>query len=181
MNELLKIQKVSKVLRAVLTVILVLLPVVSFVCWINFNNIPPHIDMLNLRALPFVTPQSLSLHSRLLCFAASLIPLCVEMAGIVILIRLFRLYERMSIFNATNVACFRKLGKILLAQALAGVLYIPLLSLAITMDNPPGTRRIAIGIDSLDMTALVAGTMIIVISWVMEEGRKLEDEQLHTV
>ncbi len=181
MNGLTRIQKVSRMLRFILMAVMVLLPVVSLVCWLSFNILPTSVDVLNLRSIPIEVQRNLSLHSRLLCFAASFIPICVQMVGIVVLMRLFKLYEQMLFFSDANVACFRKLGKVLLAQAIAGVLYVPLLSLAITMDNPPGQRRLAVGFDSLDVTALVVGIMVIVISWVMEEGRKIQDEHLYTV
>ncbi|MCP4221111.1 MAG: DUF2975 domain-containing protein [bacterium] len=49
------------------------------------------------------------------------------------------------------------------------------------MQNPPGQRILRIGFGSDDITKLVIGLLIILVSWIMNEGRELQEEQQYTV
>jgi hypothetical protein len=57
----------------------------------------------------------------------------------------------------------------------------PLMSVAITVHNPLGRHMLSIGLESPDVTALLVGAILAVITWVMEEGRKLQEEQDHLI
>jgi hypothetical protein len=51
------------------------------------------------------------------------------------------------------------------------------MTLALTFNNPPGQRMISIGFSSTDFSEIVTALMIIVVAWIMDEGRKLKEEQ----
>ena len=172
-----RIQRLSHTLRLALTSILLLIPILSIVYWWNLNHLP---DSL-VGQLPVSPSQALSGLDRFLGFLASLIPIGVKMAGLYMLIKLFRLYENLEIFSNRNVICFRNLGRILIFWVIAQLIYIPLISIVVTYQNPPGERSIAVSLGSADLTALIIGVTLLVISWVMDEGRKLEEEQRYTV
>jgi cellulose synthase/poly-beta-1,6-N-acetylglucosamine synthase-like glycosyltransferase len=177
MNHQQRIQRLSCALRLALTAIFLSIPVLSILYWWNLNNLPESL----VGQLPVVPRQELSGTTRFFGFLASLIPLAVKMAGLYVLIKLFRLYENAEIFSSHNVACFRNLGRILMLWVISQLIYIPLISLVITYNNPPGERAIAVSLGSTDLTALIVGVILLVVSWVMDEGRKLEDEQRLTV
>ena len=103
------------------------------------------------------------------------------MAGIYMLIKLFHLYENLEIFSNRNVVCLRNLGRILILWVIAQLIYVPLISIVVTFQNPPGERSIAVSLGSADLTALIVGVTLLIISWVMDEGRRLEEEQRYTV
>lgn len=46
---------------------------------------------------------------------------------------------------------------------------------------PPGQRYFSLEFGSADLTALLIGGVLAVIAWVMEEGRKLQEEQDLTI
>ncbi len=98
------------------------------------------------------------------------------MYGIWTLIHLFRLYEAGIFFKAENVACFKKLSRILLWWVLAGLMVTPLTTLVLSMNNPPGGHVLQGSLQSADVTALVVGGVLSVIAGVMEDGRRLKDE-----
>jgi hypothetical protein len=52
-----------------------------------------------------------------------------------------------------------------------------LLGIALTLDNPPGKRLLVIGLDGGDFTGVFVGLVILIIAWVMEEGRKIREDQ----
>lgn len=85
----------------------------------------------------------------------------------VILNNLFRLYERSIFFSAKNVNYIRFLGCYLMIDWLAGYL----------TQSSPHER----GAVTVTFTELFIGFLVIFIAWVMDEGRKIQEEQELTV
>nr|WP_291332506.1 DUF2975 domain-containing protein [Desulfovibrio sp.] len=94
---------------------------------------------------------------------------------------LFGLYASGELFSPRNVTCYRRLGRTLLYWAAAAFLHTPLLSLASSIGMPQGQRHISVGIGSVEIVALFAGATALVISWVMDEGRGIEEERTLTI
>lgn len=177
MSKHYKIETFSRRLRYTLYALLGLVPALTVFFWLNVNSLPEFFPV----NLPVSIDRELSIGTRLLALLVSGLPLALKMVGILTLIRLFRLYERGVIFSEDNVACFRRLGKLLILWFFCVPVYQLMLSFCLTFQNPPGERVIAFGLGSADATVLIAGMMVLVISWVMDEGRALEDEQAYTV
>lgn len=97
------------------------------------------------------------------------------------LIKLFQLYSKNIIFSTKNVFYIRKICFMLFLQVLAGLAVQPFISLILTMDAPPGGHIIGIGIGSDEVSNLIIAGIALLISWIMEEGRKLEEETILTV
>ncbi len=172
-----RIRSASKKFRFMLLFVLIAIPVLNAGIWIFFNYLPEAF----VREMIPVSVGKLSPGTCLAGFLVSMIPSGVAMIGIYVLIRLFRLYENAQIFTPENVRCFRNLGRILMIWAAAGILYDPMISLALTLANPPGQRMITVSLGSPDITALLVGGIISLMAWVMEEGRILQDEQNFTI
>jgi hypothetical protein len=85
--------------------------------------------------------------------------------GAITLIRLFRLYEGGSFFAAGNVRCIQILGFIVAGYGL----------IQIALEFLPPNRSVEIG------GSLVFGLLILFIAWIMDEGRKIQEEQELTV
>jgi hypothetical protein len=169
-----RIRKASKKLKMLLWAAFFLIPVIHGLIWIFFNHFP---DDSARKMLPIAVSGDLSASTRSLGFLVGMLPAGVTMVGVHTLIRLFYLYETGRIFTPLNVRCFRNLGRTLICWVLAGVLYQPLMSIVLTMHNPPGERMVTIGLGSPDVTALLMGGVLSVIAWVMEEARILQEEQ----
>jgi hypothetical protein len=99
------------------------------------------------------------------------------MVGIWHLIQLFKLYANRSIFTPKHVTYFRRLGYVLLVWTFSGILYHTVLSMIFSLAMSPRFLTVSLGFSSMDLTALVIGGIVVMISWIMEEGRKLHDEQ----
>ncbi len=95
--------------------------------------------------------------------------------------QLFQLYEQGVIFSNQNVKYFKKIGYLLLAYQLIDIICSGLLSLILTMGNPPGFRTITVNFSGTNLTVLLTAFMIILISWIMTEGCHLHEEQSLTV
>lgn len=173
-----RIQRVSHRFRLLFLVLIFCIPFFDALYWLFFNHLPHTLIEIPVSQnaemqLPFVT--------RLLAFLVSLLPVGIVTFGVYTLARLFALYEKAIIFSAANVRLFRTLGQTLLLWVVARLIYLPLLTLTISFNNPPGQRMIAAGFELADLTALITGAVVVLMSWVMEEGHELEDEQAHTV
>lgn len=178
MNAVERVQTLSKKLRIVFSVVLVLIPVIQILFWIFFNQLPK--DMIP-RDLPVAVQQNLPLSARLMALAVSFISASVIMACVVCLVRLFSLYEKAEIFTKSTVKCISRLGRLLIWLFVAGIVEQPLMSIALTLHNMPGHRMIRLGLGSDDIVVLLIGVVVMLIAWVMDEGRVLYEEQQLTV
>lgn len=173
-----RVQVLSRNLRIVFTAVFILIPIIQVVFWLSFNGLPK--DMIP-KDLPVAVQQNLPMSARLMALSVSFITSGVAMACIYFLIRLFGLYEKAEIFTEGSVKCLRSLGSLIIWLFAAGIVQQPLMSIALTLHNPPGQRIIRLGLSSDDITILLIGIVVVLIAWVMEEGRKLQEEQRLTV
>lgn len=146
--------------------------------WAAFNILPQH--MTASVAELAVSPQ-LPAWVRALCFLAALIPATAFMVTLLRLRCLFALYKEGCIFSLANVVCFRRLAKALLWWAVATILYTPLFGLAVTAANPPGRHILKLGLGTNELELFFVAAIAVVISRVMEEARRLDEEQALTV
>ena len=177
MDNLDRIKRASARLRLAARLMFWGAPLVCAAYWAFFNDL--HAFMKPSHLLDW-RPDLPGLN-RLLCFVAAMLPTGVAMLGFATLGRLFGLYGAGELFSARNVDCYRRLGRTLLYWALAVFLSTPLLTLAASVGMPPGQRRITLGIGSVELMAVFAGAAALVISWVMDEGRGIEEERALTI
>lgn len=167
-----RIAKLGARLRLICTLLMIALPIVLALCWVFMEHLP----FVNAR-LPVPVDSRLPLVSRWLAFAASLLPGGVAIYALSRLRRLFGLYAQGAIFRADNVRCFRQLGWSLFAWAGASFLFNTLAGFILTFHWKPGTRLLVISLDSQDLLAVFMGLVVLTVSWVMDQGRRLAEEQ----
>ncbi len=106
--------------------------------------------------------------------ALSLLPLFLSLF---ILKLIFRNYKNGEIFSAANAIQYKYLGWLFFLNALmAKPLGNALMVMATTLSNPPGERYISIFFGAPSLEGIFGGSILIVISWVMFEASKLQDE-----
>jgi len=177
MDNMLRIKRVSGKLRRASDALFWATPLLCAVYWCFFNEFPAAMKS----QLPVMERMELPAMNRLLCFAATLPPVGVAMNGFWNLRGLFGLYAAGEVFTKRNVCRYRRLGRTLLYWAGAVFLHTPLLSLAMSAGMPQGQRHLVIAIGSIELVALFAGAVALVISWVMDEGRRIEEENALTI
>lgn len=173
-----RIRRTSQRLIRVLQFLMIAAPLVNCVIWVFMNQL---LVPMQHEILPEYVRLPLPPMTRFLGWCVSLLPLIPFLYGCLTLIRLFRLYEQGQIFSNDNVRCFSKLSQILIAWCLAGILVDPLQSIALTLHHPAGQRILSLGLNSVELTSLLVAGILAVISWVMEEGRKISEEQELTI
>jgi len=95
------------------------------------------------------------------------VQLCLGGCGLILLNRLFKLYEQGHFFQTGNIRCIKFLGLITLGIWLTTT---TLEWMACQQGNL-----------NIDGTGLVIGILIVFIAWIMDEGRKIQEEQELTV
>jgi hypothetical protein len=150
------------------------LPLLCAAFWVLFNRIYALIPMI---ALPVRINHDLAAHTRMLAFLCDLAPLSALIFGLLKLKKLFSLYEKGYIFTEQNVNCYRSLGRTLMVWVACDIVNRTLLGIVLTLDNPPGKRLLVLGMDGGDFTGIFVGATVLIISWVMDEARKMQEEQ----
>ncbi len=177
MEDKQRIRTVSRRFKRICTGLIILLPLVEAVFWIYFNQIHSQAVIGPMTPLPVRVDHDLSARSRLFAFLAGLPPMGATIFGLVKLKSLFHLYEDGLIFTELNVKCYRSLGQALIAWAGCDVVRFSLLAVALTIENPPGQRVITFGVNSGELTAVFVGLIVLLVSWVMDEARRMQEDQ----
>ena len=179
-----KIQYVSKIFKWLFILISIALPLLFLFFWVMAPSLGLLADntlVLHFFHEPVNTLLYLPFATKLLSLLICLIPLAIHMLLLYFLIRLFQRYERFDIFSLKSVKYLKYIGVTLLIGQLLQPIYQMLLSLTLTWHNPPGERVAAIFFSDADIGILLAAGFIILISWIMAEGYKLQEDQNYTI
>ncbi|OIQ50990.1 hypothetical protein BerOc1_02935 [Pseudodesulfovibrio hydrargyri] len=186
-----RIQRFARVFRVIFAAAFVLSPVIVATLWLTGGDIMfkdggsatviglvrdnVSLDAAHAPAFPLAWSQ------RWLGLAVSLIPLGATMLCLWWLARLFGLFSAGEIFTGNTVKYIRRTGWTMLAGVALMPIHEALLTLVLTMRNPPGERLISISLESGDIRDLLIAGIIILVSWIMDEGRKLRETDELTV
>jgi hypothetical protein len=182
-----RIQKISPYLLIIFNLLLIGLPLFSLCVWLFMDHEP----LKSLIAEGFLLspvntpagPINLSaIHwtplSKVINLLASFIGLLPILLGLFFLKAIFQNYGKGEIFNAYNACHYKYIGWLFFLDALiVKPLSDTLMILAVTLSNPPGHRVISISFGTPHMETIFSGILVIVMSWVMLEGYKLQEEQ----
>lgn len=176
-----KLNKISNRFQSLFKILFFVYPLLVISTWLSLITIP--VEAFTFTRLPVdVDLQSLRFMTRFLACMVQMIPTIIVMLGFYYLIQLFKLYAQNIIFDPKNVILIKKIGYTLIAQVFVSLLITqPLLSFILTMDALPGQREIAVGFGSEEISNLIIGGIVVLISWVMAEGGKLEEEKNLTI
>ncbi len=180
MDNLLKIKKISKNFHLLLSFLLVVIPLYYILYWAFINYWPETFITVNTDATPLI-PNKLPIKLQVLGFLACLLPLSALSFGLLNIRKLFSFYKEGAIFSLAHVALFKNTSKALILWVVFSILYESAKSIIFSVGNPPGSRVLQVGFSSAEITTLMVGAIVFVISWVMDEGRLLSEERELTV
>jgi hypothetical protein len=123
----------------------------------------------------------LSMSHRCILFAIYCIPLFITINILYHLAKLFRLYEQGSLFEIANIKHIRAIGLYMLLGQLLQIVYQPLMSLALTFNQPVGQRIISLSFGSADLASLLTAFIIFTAALIVGEARQLKQEVQLTV
>lgn len=178
MSNLPRIRRISAIMRTLCTAATALIPITVIVMWASFEYWGP--SHPEIASIPEV-PDHLPLTTRLLAGAIGLAQASIAVFAVWRLRRLFSLYADGLIFTAANTRCMRHFAAAVFAFAIAKPITGALLSVVLTMNNPPGHRQLAITAGSSELTTLFIGGVFLIIAWIMDEARAMAEEQAEIV
>ena len=176
MSELSRIRKVSAVMKGVCTLLMVAIPVVTAAFW----AFTPTETIREFRELSYAVTALPPLF-RLMAFLATMIPGGIAIYGLLALRRLFDAYRAGAIFAPGNAVHLRTFAVSVVASVLAKFVTAPVLSVVLSWHNPPGTRALAITLNSDDLGALFVGFLFLVVAWIMAEAQRLAEDNAQIV
>ncbi len=157
-----RIKTVSRIFRALLGLyaVAIILLFVGYAFAAMPNNPPGPQPVSFLLYNFFVKPHHVPVQAVLM----EIVRLGLYGYGMILLNRLFSRFERGNFFTAENVRCVRWLGLVVVADWFAGFM-LAVMSRWIVIQ--PGE--------------LLVGLFVVLISWIADEGRKIQEEQEFTI
>lgn len=186
-----KIQKLSCTLKKIFQILAIASPILICLQWLLIDWQPlKGLVQKGIILKPIATPDGpvnlgnidLSITTKILALLGDLLTAFPYIFGYILLHKLFSNYQKGRIFISGNIAIYKKLGKL---SFIYGILCLPLsetiMVLVATSVNLPGHRCLQIGFGTPSLEAILCGLLVIVISWVMQEGQALQEENQLTV
>ncbi|NDV28873.1 DUF2975 domain-containing protein [Desulfovibrio sp. JC010] len=177
-----KIKKMSIFLKYAFLLMLIALPIFEITAWFLFDGDPEAFfvsEFLFELDPEFLGP--LTDTQRVLGLLASAPYAALGMFCLWQLVNLFGLYSQGKIFTAENSVCYNRAAWALLVGELIYPFTQAAVSYIATMNNEVGDRLVCVNIDDANIGNIVVACVILAISWVMDEGRKLQDEAELTI
>lgn len=114
--------------------------------------------------------------TRIATLAIASIPVVLAVAVLLLLHKLFLGFSRGAVLVPASGRILRHIGLIIAILAPLQIVLCTVASVVLSLPNPPGEREFAIGIGSSDLTTLIAGMLLIVLGWTLEEAASVADE-----
>lgn len=122
-----------------------------------------------------------SLIHRMIILIINFLPLSITVLICHKLSRLFRLYEQGKLFEEENIKLIRSISIIMIIGEGIQFLYQPLMSIALTYNNPIGQRVAGMSIGTTNATTLIIAFIILIASWIVKEANQLKSETQLTI
>ena len=180
MDHLSKIKKFSIYIHWLLSFLMVMIPLYYVGYWALVNHLPQTFINVNIHPIPLI-PNTLPIKLQIIGFFTSLLPLSALIYVLTNIRKLFSFYKKGVIFSFKHVRLFKQTAKVLVLWVIFSIIYESAKSVIFSAGNPPGSRVLKIGLSSAEITTLVIGGIVLIIAWVMEEGRILNEEKELTV
>lgn len=183
-----RIQRVSNWHLIIFNFLLIYLPL-EIICYWTFidSSFVSHLAMgpkeMFFDVIP--TPEGLihlsqvhwTLAAKAIAFMGDLLNQLPLFLGLFSLKAIFSNYRKGAIFTIDNAKHYRRLGLLLflnalIARPIAGMLTM----LGITFANASGHRLLTINFGTPNLSSIFLGFLLMVISWVMLEASRLEEE-----
>ncbi len=184
-----KIKKISSCLLFFINFLIIVLPLSIIVTWYFIDTFNLGIDKVGEFAIGLshglqapvthvnmndvqwtVLSESVGISGHIL----NMLPLFLSLF---VLKEIFKNYKNGEIFSTANAVNYKYLSWLFFLDALlAKPLGDALMVMASTLSNPPGQRYISVSFGTPNLEAIFCGAILLVISLVMFEASKLQDE-----
>jgi hypothetical protein len=178
MGNLAKLQRASRFWRIFFTVSLILGIALLIAYWLFYNSIPAEFRIHTRYGISDASPK---LQERGAGFLIDLACLSAFFLVVLNLIRLFRLYEKGSLFTKEHVRLLYGLGSCSLAAALSRIVEYTAFGLFFSALDGKAGLELRFAFTTSHAGALVAGGVLFVLSRIMAEAYKIQAENSLTI
>jgi hypothetical protein len=175
-GRLARIRRVSRIMSGITLVPIVALFVVPVLAVALAFLDPATLDAHLVEALSASQQEALTPATRLAALALAAIPLCLALLGFFAVQRLFNGFASGDILTPESGRRLKRIGLIVTALGPVTIVIRSIASVVVSLPNPPGERVLAVGFGSNDVTAIIAGMLLIVLGWTLEEAARVADE-----
>lgn len=179
-----RIQRMSRIFRTLFTVGLYTVPFFPAIYWLGLNYLPAELQspfssclMQSHCSVEYALPLNL----RFLAFGGTIPSTLVLIFSLLSVRRLFSLYGQNIYFERQNIDLYKRLGKLAIWAVFCDVFSDTVRTLATSLNNPPGERMLRICFSTEHFKLLIVSGIILVIAMVMDEAKKMSEEQQLTV
>lgn len=171
MQNLSRVKYLSSWIHAFLVISIAISPIYYVSYWFLLNQYP-----LMSNSPSAIVAHQLPIEIQAAGFISSLLPLSALMYLLFNLIKIFSFYKQGIVFSLKHVSLFKKTSKLLVVWVLLSIIYESAKSVLFSWGNPVGERVLSVSFGSEQLTVLIVATFVYVIAWVIDEGRKLAEE-----
>lgn len=189
---MIKIQQVSRFFINLFNFLNVTIPLFIITNWFFIKQNNPSFKLANFflsfekgietpEGYVFLNSVNWTLPSLSIGLTADLIAIIPFMLSIIILKKIFKNYQQGQVFTQQNALFYRNLGYLFFVDAILTSFSESLMILAVTFNNLPGHRFFSIGFGTPNLSQFFYGVLVIVLSWIMLEASKINDDQKFTI
>ncbi|MBU4269458.1 DUF2975 domain-containing protein [Candidatus Dependentiae bacterium] len=126
--------------------------------------------------------QSITPTVKALCiFIDVVIPSIILIFGFIYFVKILNLFKKGEIFSKPVFLCFKRLARVAFIWVIYSPISFILLGLIVTMNNPKGSRYLAIGFNTQDILNIIVFGFFSIITSIMYEGLVLKKQSDLTV
>ncbi len=182
-----KIKKLSQIAQWILLAIMIILPTSLILFWINAPA--PLLSSaanygIDIKYLPdgLKILHTLTAGEKWIGFIINLLPVGITFIICCLLYKLFNQFKQLAIFSLQNVKYLRRIGYlIIIGELIISPIYQALITGTMTYHNPRGHGVISISFSGYNLALVTAGVLILLVSWIMAEGYRLNEEQKYII
>lgn len=183
---MLNIQRSSRYMRMIFQTFLVVIPLLFVLFWINATmpvGLPEYGFSYRFMPEGIRLMHDLTWQERIIGAFISAGPMACYLFMLSSLTRLFRLYEKGIVFTEQNVNYLKNIGKYVIYAQIANFITHPLMTLAMSLGNPPGqgNRYIELTLVDTNIGLFVFGIIVVIIARIMQEATNMHNEQQLTI
>lgn len=123
----------------------------------------------------FQRTHELTFAVRATALGVSLIPTLAILYILAQFIKLFHCYEHLEIFSKNIVVIYRNISWAFFGYFIALIVYGPLISIALSYDNPVGKRFVTISIGNSEIFILIISGLMFLLTVVMQKAYELNE------
>ena len=124
-----------------------------------------------------VLPEAIGFLTRIFGFTLTIIPTTLMIMGLLSLQEFLNNLQKSDYFNPNNPTLLRKFAYMLLWSTLARPLIGALVSIVITINNPPGQRTVTFSLGTDEISGVFVALLIMLLSLLMAESKSSVDER----